>query len=37
VRDELLRNILNADMVGFHMLEYARHFLTCCKRLLGLD
>ena len=37
VRDELLRGMLNADLVGFHIFEYARHFLTCCKRLLGLD
>ena len=37
MRDELLRGMLNADLVGFHIFEYARHFLTCCKRLLGLD
>jgi len=37
VRDELLRGMLNADLIGFHIFEYARHFLTCCKRLLGLD
>jgi trehalose 6-phosphate synthase/phosphatase len=35
-RDDLLRGILNADQVGFHLYEYARHFLTCCRRLLGL-
>jgi trehalose 6-phosphate synthase/phosphatase len=23
--------------VGFHLFEYARHFLTCCRRLLGLE
>jgi len=23
--------------VGFHLFEYARHFLTCCKRQMGLD
>jgi trehalose 6-phosphate synthase/phosphatase len=37
VRDELLRGMLNADVVGFHIFEYARHFLTCCKRMLGLE
>ena len=37
VRDELLRGMLNADMIGFHIFEYARHFLTCCKRMLGLE
>ena len=36
-REELLRGMLNADLVGFHIFEYARHFLTCCKRLLGLE
>ena len=25
------------DVVGFHLFEYARHFLTSCKRLLGLS
>uniref|UniRef100_A0A7S0CN27 Trehalose-phosphatase n=1 Tax=Proboscia inermis TaxID=420281 RepID=A0A7S0CN27_9STRA len=35
-REELLRGMLNADQVGFHLFEYARHFLTCCRRLLGL-
>jgi len=37
VRDELLRGMLNADLIGFHIFEYARHFLTSCKRMLGLD
>lgn len=37
VRDELLRGMLNADLVGFHLFEYARSFLTCCKRMLGLE
>ncbi|KAJ0985056.1 hypothetical protein J5N97_003412 [Dioscorea zingiberensis] len=35
-REELLRALLNADLVSFH-LDYARHFLSCCSRLLGLD
>jgi trehalose 6-phosphate synthase/phosphatase len=34
-RDELIRGILNCDQVGFHLYEYARHFLTTCRRLLG--
>ena len=37
VRIELLRSLLNADLVGFLMFEYTRNFLTCCKRLLALD
>eukprot|EP00814_Leptocylindrus_danicus_P019031 CAMPEP_0116008752 /NCGR_PEP_ID=MMETSP0321-20121206/3038_1 /TAXON_ID=163516 /ORGANISM="Leptocylindrus danicus var. danicus, Strain B650" /LENGTH=1250 /DNA_ID=CAMNT_0003477611 /DNA_START=189 /DNA_END=3941 /DNA_ORIENTATION=- len=36
-REDLLRGMLNADQVGFHLYEYARHFLTCCRRLLGLS
>lgn len=36
VRDELLRGMLSADIIGFHLFEYARHFLTCCRRILGL-
>ena len=26
-----------AAQIGFHLFEYARHFLTCCKRILGLN
>jgi trehalose 6-phosphate synthase/phosphatase len=34
-REDLLRGILNADQVGFHVYEYARHFLSTCKRIVG--
>lgn len=34
-RVDLLHGLLNADQVGFHLYEYARHFLTACRRLLG--
>ncbi|XP_022887580.1 probable alpha,alpha-trehalose-phosphate synthase [UDP-forming] 9 [Olea europaea var. sylvestris] len=37
VRDEILRGILNCDLIGFHTFDYARHFLSCCSRILGLD
>ena len=37
MRSELLRGVLGADRIGFHLFEYARHFLTCCKRMLGLE
>ena len=37
VRDEILRSMLAADVVGFHTFDYARHFLSCCSRLLSLD
>ncbi|RCV11584.1 hypothetical protein SETIT_2G197800v2 [Setaria italica] len=36
VREELLRSLLNADLIGFHTFDYARHFLSCCSRMLGL-
>jgi trehalose 6-phosphate synthase/phosphatase len=36
VREDLLRGMLNADHIGFHLFEYARHFLTCVRRILGL-
>ncbi|KAE8807507.1 alpha,alpha-trehalose-phosphate synthase [Hordeum vulgare] len=36
VREELLRALLNADLIGFHTFDYARHFLSCCSRMLGL-
>ncbi|KAE9589412.1 hypothetical protein Lal_00000509 [Lupinus albus] len=37
VRDELLKALLNADLIGFHTFDYARHFLSCCSRMLGLS
>lgn len=37
VRDEILKALLNCDLIGFHTFDYARHFLTCCSRMLGLD
>lgn len=35
-REDLLRAMLSADQIGFHLFEYARHFVTCCRRILGL-
>ena len=35
-RDLVLRGLLNADVIGFHTFDYARHFLSCTTRLLGL-
>ncbi|KAG6619326.1 trehalose-phosphatase [Phytophthora cinnamomi] len=37
MRTEILRAMLCADHIGFLIFEHARHFLTSCKRLLGLD
>ncbi|KAK7347179.1 hypothetical protein VNO80_21706 [Phaseolus coccineus] len=36
VRDEILKALLNADLIGFHTFDYAHHFLSCCSRILGL-
>lgn len=37
VRTELLRALLNSDLIGFHTFDYARHFLSCCSRMLGVS
>ena len=29
--------MLSADLLGFHTYDYARHFLSSCKRILDLD
>ena len=34
-REDLLRGILAADQVGFHLYEYARQFTMTCHRVLG--
>jgi trehalose 6-phosphate synthase/phosphatase len=36
-REEILRGLLGADLIGFHTYDYVRHFLSCTRRLLGLD
>ena len=36
-RKEILRGILGADLIGFHTYDYARHFISSVKRLLGYD
>ncbi|KAL4562176.1 hypothetical protein LXL04_034370 [Taraxacum kok-saghyz] len=36
-RSELLRAVLVADLVGFHTYDYARHFVSACTRILGLE
>jgi len=37
VRIEVLCALLCSDLVSFDLFEYARHFLHCCSRLLGLE
>lgn len=36
-RTEILTGILGADLIGFHTYDYARHFLSSARRLLGLE
>ncbi len=36
-REEILTGMLGADLIGFHTYDYARHFLSSVKRLLGYD
>ena len=36
-REELLRGLMGADLVGFHTLAYVRHFSSALLRLLGAD
>ncbi|XP_057977424.1 uncharacterized protein LOC131164332 [Malania oleifera] len=35
--EEILGSLLNSDLIGFHIFDYARHFLSCCSRTLSLD
>ncbi len=37
VRRELLEGLLSADLVGFQTYDYARHFLSSCSRVLGVE
>ncbi len=36
-REEILRGMLNADLVGFHTYDYVRHFMRSAQRILGLE
>ncbi len=37
VREEVIRGVLGADLVGFHDYNYLRHFATALEVLLGLE
>lgn len=34
VRNEILRGVLHSDLVGFHTVGYAHHFLSSCSIVL---
>lgn len=36
-REEIISGLLGADLIGFHTYDYARHFISSVKRLLGYD
>jgi trehalose 6-phosphate synthase/phosphatase len=36
-RAEVLSGLLGADLVGFHTYDYARHFLSSVRRILGYE
>lgn len=36
-REEILEGFLGADLIGFHTYDYVRHFLSCTRRILGLE
>lgn len=36
-REEILRGMLGADLLGFHTYDYERHFLSSIKRIIRLD
>jgi len=37
VGTEILKSMLNADIIGFQTFDYACHFLSACSRILGLE
>ncbi|KAK3488530.1 glycosyltransferase family 20-domain-containing protein [Neurospora crassa] len=37
VRKELLEGMLGANLIGFQIREYARHFLQTCSRILSVE
>jgi trehalose 6-phosphate synthase/phosphatase len=36
-RNEILDGLLGSDLIGFHTYDYARHFLSSIRRLLGYE
>ncbi len=36
-REEILRGLLGADLIGFHTYDYVRHFLSSVTRIIGLE
>ncbi|MCB9202688.1 MAG: bifunctional alpha,alpha-trehalose-phosphate synthase (UDP-forming)/trehalose-phosphatase [Flavobacteriales bacterium] len=36
-RNDIIKGLLGCDLIGFHTYDYARHFISSVKRLLGYD
>ena len=36
-KEAILHGICSADVVGFHLFEYARHFVGACRRILNVS
>ncbi len=36
-RREILEGLLGSDLIGFHIYDYERHFLSSVRRILGLE
>jgi trehalose-6-phosphate synthase len=36
-RTEILEGVLGANLIGFQTYSYARHFISSCTRVLGLE
>ncbi|OUO90449.1 bifunctional alpha,alpha-trehalose-phosphate synthase (UDP-forming)/trehalose-phosphatase [Gordonibacter sp. An230] len=36
-REEIVRGMLGADLIGFHAYDYVRHFLSSCRRVAGIE
>lgn len=36
-KEKIVRNLLGADLIGFHTYEYVQHFLKTVRMLLGYD
>ena len=36
-REELLKGVLAANIIGFYHFQYIRHFQTSCTRVLGVE
>lgn len=36
-RNEILEGMLGADLIGFHIFDYERHFFSSVRRLLGYE